>query len=235
MRKLTRSLIVAPALGLMVLMPATAALADEGHGTRATLDSLNDSGATGNAMVNVNGTTITVEMMASGLLADQPHAAHIHYGEEARNECPTVGKDDKDSLTTTGDTSPKSALDVKRFDTAKGGNLSYKRGSITVTEDLAADIKSGEAVVVIHGVDYDGDGKYSGDKKSELDPALPTEATDPAACGVLVSMAKGGAETGAGASQADSDATTGVFVGGVFAMLGGLALAARRRFATPRS
>jgi hypothetical protein len=38
---------------------------------------------------------------------------------------------------------------------------------------------------VVHGVDYNGDGTYSGEEMSDLDPSLPTEATDPALCGVL--------------------------------------------------
>ena len=47
----------------------------------------------GTAMVKVDGTTLTVTMAAMGLLADQPHAAHIHYGSDARNECPTLADD----------------------------------------------------------------------------------------------------------------------------------------------
>jgi hypothetical protein len=37
----------------------------------------------------------------------------------------------------------------------------------------------------VHGVDHDGDGVYGGSVVSDLDPSLPTEATDPALCGVL--------------------------------------------------
>ena len=46
----------------------------------------------------------------------------------------------------------------------------------------------GEGVVVIHGLDYDGNGTYNvsdPEGVSELDPALPAEATDPAVCGLL--------------------------------------------------
>ena len=40
--------------------------------------------------------------------------------------------------------------------------------------------------MVIHGIDYNHNGKYDFSAgKSDLDPSLPAEATDPAACGVL--------------------------------------------------
>lgn len=52
---------------------------------------------------------------------------------------------------------------------------------------IAEDVAAGDAVVVIHGIDYNHNGKYDfrGAGKSELDPALPAEATDPVTCGVL--------------------------------------------------
>src|SRR5699024_7095059 len=129
----------------------------------------------------------TVTLTADGLLAGSPHAAHIHYGADARNTCPVAGDDANGdghlntteghpaygmialSLTTSGDTSPKSALAIDRFDTAKGGNIDYKRGSVKVSDKVAEQILSGDAVIVVHGVDYNKDGKYSGDTKSDLD------------------------------------------------------------------
>ncbi|HLL61554.1 MAG TPA: CHRD domain-containing protein [Propionibacteriaceae bacterium] len=201
----------------------------------------------GTAMVEVDGTTLTVTMAATGLLADQPHAAHIHYSEEARNECPTLADDSDDnghlnttegvpaygeivvSLTKTGDTSPDSGLAVDRFDTAEGGEISYERGSIQVSEDLAEDILSGESAVVIHGVDYNDDGKYSGDEKSELDESLPTEATDPALCGVLAKAPSGGMDTGSGgAAGGQNTALIALGGGALLAAAGSGALAARR-------
>lgn len=150
----------------------------------------------GTAMVTVDGNKITVTMAAMGLLADQPHAAHIHFGADARHECPTLD-DDEDgngrlnttdgapaygpvvvSLTKTGDTSPDSTLAVDRFDTAEGGEISYERGSIKVSDDVANAIADGEAVVVVHGVDHNDNGKYDGKEKSDLDDSLPAEATD---------------------------------------------------------
>ena len=202
----------------------------------------------GTAQVTISGTEVKVEMAATGLLPDQPHAAHIHYGETARHECPTLGDDANDdhhlntteggpaygdivvSLTKTGDTSPKSGLAVDRFDTAPGGKISYERGSIKVTSAVAEDIASGEAAIVIHGVDYNKDGKYSGDVKSDLDPTLPTEATDPALCGVLVAAPAGGMQTGGGLSSTTNDNGMLLAVGGValVAAAGSGAVAARR-------
>ena len=227
------SLAVSPFLGM------GAAVAADGD-TMANLKpvALNGVQASGTAMVQVNGTRIDVTMAASGLLADNPHAAHIHFGAEARHECPTAGDDaDGDgtinttdggpaygdivvSLTKTGDTSPDSGLAVDRFDTAPGGNLSYERGSINVAPDVATAIANGESVVVVHGVDHNHNGKYDGKTKSDLDPKLPTEATDPAICGALVSAPAGGADTGLGGAVASGPDT------GLRALGGGLLLVA---------
>ncbi len=90
------------------------------------------------------------------------------------------------SLTTRGDTSPGSGLAVTRFPTADNGRIDYDRDTRTSPE-VARAIARGEAVVVIHGVDYNNNGTYDFDSAgaSELDSTLPAEATDPAACGVL--------------------------------------------------
>jgi hypothetical protein len=101
------------------------------------------------------------------------------------------------SLTTTRDTSPTSSLAVSRFPPAIGGVLNYSRDNIDFTDvagtgysggtgtakEIADAVRAGKGVVVIHGIDYDGNGKYSFSQPqgtSELDPSLPAEATDPA-------------------------------------------------------
>ncbi len=54
-------------------------------------------------------------------------------------------------------------------------------------------IQSGEAVVVVHGVQYNNTTAYDNEEPSDLDPSLPAEATDPAICGVLeVTSSRGG-------------------------------------------
>jgi hypothetical protein len=168
------------------------------------LNTLNNSGVTGRGMITVEGRKMHVTYDARKLAPGLPHAAHIHYGAEARHECPTV-RDDANhdfrlnvaeglpeygpiakSLTTRGDTSPKSALAVKRFPTAPKGKIHYKR-LITADKAVARAVRRGEGVLVVHGVDYNHNGKYdfAGAGRSELNPKLPAEATDPAVCGVL--------------------------------------------------
>ena len=253
LKSMKRAAFAAPALGLaaMLAMASPAAAADGSTQGDLTPIPLNDVDGSGTAMVEISGTTLTFTLASQGLLADAPHAAHIHYGSDARNECPTA-EDDADgsgtlnttegapaygpivvSLTTEGDTSPDSGLAVDRF--GVGDDFEYSRGDVKVTEEVAEDILSGESVVVVHGVDHDGSGAYDGDTKSDLDPALPTEATDPAICGVLNAsqmsgMPAGGVDTGAGSTTGVENA--GLIGAGSLALVGGAALIARRRFAT---
>ena len=92
------------------------------------------------------------------------------------------------ALTTTGDISPASILAFPRYLT--GGALHYER-TITVPPYVAADIRRNNAVIVVHGIDYDGTGIYSGVlERSELNKAVPATATAPALCGVLVAQQK---------------------------------------------
>ncbi len=187
----------------------------------ADLTELNGSGASGTATATVRNQRIKhIEVHASGLTPDAPHAQHIHYGEQALHECPTLALDSNGdgrlntvegvpaygpvvvSLTTTGDTTPTSFLDVTRFPVSESGSYHYSRDNIRITKvagtgypgpdgtgtakEIAESIREGEGVVVIHGVDYNGNGEYDFSAgASELDPNLPAEATDPAACGVL--------------------------------------------------
>ena len=186
----------------------------------ATLTELNSSGTSGHVTAIVRNKMIkNIEVHAMGLSPDAPHAQHIHFGDQALHECPTLAQDLNDdgrlstveglpsygpvavSLTTTGDTSPASILAVDRFPVSEDGMYHYNRSNIKFTDvagagptggvgtakEVAAAIRAGEGVVVIHGLDYNADGVYSfsNEGASELNPALPAEATDPAACGVL--------------------------------------------------
>ena len=189
---------------------------------RANLNQLNGSGVSGTATAVVRNQMIRhIEVHATGLTPDAPHAQHIHYGNDALQECPTLALDTNGdgrintvegvpaygpvvvSLNTTGDTTPASFLAVSRFPVSVDGRLDYSRDNIEFTDvagtgypgaggvgtamQIADSIREGEGVLVIHGIDYDGNGSYSfsSEGASELDANLPAEATDPTACGVL--------------------------------------------------
>ena len=168
------------------------------------LNPLNSSGVTGRATVTADGRQVQVKIKARHLAKNLPHAQHIHFGSKARNECPTITDDANGdfqltttdgapaygpvrvSLTTKGDTSAKSVLAVDRYPTASQGNVDYRRTTKT-SKSVARAVRNGEAVIVIHGVDYNGNGKYdfASAGKSDLDKSLPAEATDPASCALL--------------------------------------------------
>ncbi|MBD5786631.1 CHRD domain-containing protein [Cellulosimicrobium terreum] len=252
MRKRTRTALAVPALSLAAALAVAgpAAAADTTQGDLSPVP-LNGSSGSGTAMVWVDGTTLTVEIAATGLLEGSPHAAHIHFAPEARHECPaaTDDADDSGTITTTeggpaygdvqvslttgdADTGPDHALDVEHFDAADGGDISYERGSIEVSQDVADAIAGGEAAVVVHGVDYDGDGEYGGDTMSDLDPSLPAEATDPALCGIMTvsqmsDMPQGGVQTGTGSTAGVEN--VGLLAGGAAAMIAGGVLLVRNR------
>lgn len=118
----------------------------------AQLGELNNSGASGTAMAVVRNQKIRhIEVHAKGLSPDAPHAQHIHYGEQALNECPTLALDtNRDgrlntaegipaygpvvvSLTTKGGTTPASFLDVTRFPVSNAGSYHYSRDNIGFT------------------------------------------------------------------------------------------------------
>lgn len=261
----TRAAFAAPAFGLAALLISAgpAAAADGSANAKLTpVAGQPVNGASGSSMVEIKGSTLSFTLQAKGLLAGAPHAAHIHFGAGARHECPGAGDNNAAalsgesdpgkhltttegapaygeivvSLTKTGDTSPSSGLAVDRF--GVGDNIEYSRGDVQVSPEVARAIQGGQAVVVVHGVDYDGDGKYGAGTRgvSDLDPSLPGEATDPAICGVLNASQMG--STPAGGVNAGAGSTTGVenagliTVGGLAAVGGVALLARRRRFST---
>lgn len=252
----TRRLATIAAAAALVGLPLTAGAAgaqgqDSGELT-AQLTQLNDSGASGTAMATVDGTTVDINLEMKGLFAGGPHAQHIHLG--GKNICPTndqQGKGFEGALQTSdgaaqyggvavsltkepGGTTADDALDVANF--PMGGSYTYSR-TITVSQDMAKQIAAGDGVVVVHGVDHDGSGEYDGDVKSDLDPKLPSEATDPAACGELnvaqMAMPDGGVETGGGDTSGVEN--QGALALGAIALgLGGVGVIASRRPRTER-
>lgn len=246
--------IAAAAFPLLTMSPA---LADHDGSYQADLGSLNDSGVTGTGMVTLSGGQATVMIEASGLLAGSPHAQHFHIG--AQGVCPTAADDASGdgivnvaegapkygmigtSLTTQGDTGPDSGLAVDRFPTAGDGTVTYER-TFTVSEDVQGAFADGTAVLVLHGIDANGNGQYDmAAGPSELDPALPLEATAPAACGALAmsqmgTAPQGGAETGGGSTAGTEN--TALMGLGTVALTGAAAagaVAVRRRRVTDQS
>ena len=200
--------------------PNKPAKADKTVSLKASLSELNFSGASATATATVKNQKIeNIAVSATGLAPDAAHAIHIHFGEQARHECPTMAEATNVrsatdatsrlstadglpaygpivvSLTKTGDTTPASGLALNRFPTSTGGELSYNRSKIEFTDvagvgtakSIADGVRAGEGVLVVHGNDYNENGKYDFEAAgvSELDASLPAEGTDPTACGVL--------------------------------------------------
>jgi hypothetical protein len=132
------------------------------------------------------------------------HAQHIHgVGMHA---CPSIGRDvNRDglidtsegaldyggivtSLTKSGDATPASGLAVDRFPVADShGEYSYGR-LLRIGTDIPADVAAhlDRYHIVVHGIDTNHNGAYDFSRgPSDLDPALPQEATVPAACGLI--------------------------------------------------
>jgi hypothetical protein len=188
----------------LAYLPASNAHPSGGNRVTTVMTPLNGSTAAGTAWVKLRGNKIDVHLTAQGLVPGMPHAIHIHHGMNAAHECPTMARDANNdgrlstvegvpsygpvaiSLTTSGDTSPESVLAVDRYDNAPQGAIGYHRLRIPASPALVKALRNGHGVIVIHGVDYNGNGVYDGEAgQSELNAALPREATDPAACGVL--------------------------------------------------
>ena len=153
----------------------------------------------GNASLQLRGNKVTVTVDTNGLLNGEPHAMHIHAG--GRGLCPSASAarphDGHLSISTTdgikfygppeaaltlrGDTSPKSIVAFARYPHV--GDIRYSR-TIAVPQGVAAAIRDGNAVIVVHGIDYNGNGIYDNVlDRSELNNALPGEGTAPALCG----------------------------------------------------
>ncbi|MDT0382720.1 hypothetical protein RM572_28640, partial [Streptomyces sp. DSM 42041] len=197
------------------------------------------------AKVHLKGRHVSVKMHVKGLL-NAPHAQHFHIA--AKGVCPPESAATKHngklslstpdgapfygrigtSLTTRGDTSPASGLAVDRFPT--GSMYTYER-SFTVSKEAAKSLRAGTAVVVVHGIDYNGNGKYDFNLgKSLLDPKLPAEATFPALCGTLKKSPHGGISGGQGGTQSSDTATTAAAAttGGALLLAGASAYWLRR-------
>jgi len=235
-------------LGIGLLLPGLASAQDT-LSYQATLNPITANKVSGNgaSWISVTGTRAEVKIQVNGLLDGAPHAQHIH---DAQGKCPTKPAQHNGlpsinvadgaplyggigtSLTNAGDTSPAAALAVERFPST--GSYTYSR-TIELDPNVVANLKKGTAVLVVHGIDYNNNGKYDGVLgTSELDTSLPAEATDPALCGAFAPMQMAGVPAGAantgGGSSANQGHTTEIAVGAAALLAaGGAALVALRR------
>jgi hypothetical protein len=181
--------------------------------------------ADGSAVLRLNGNVATVSVTTNKLLDGAAHAIHIHAGGKGR--CPTAaasaihnghrsiatlagvpfyGKP-VTSLTLRGDTSSKSILAFNRF--PKTGEIRYSR-KIKVGPVVASYIRENNAVLVVHGIDYNHNGLYDGTlDRSDLNRSIPGEATAPGLCGPLKGAAAKKAAAKSKTSKSDNSKTTG--------------------------
>ncbi len=243
--------LIAPALALAAisLSGAGAMAADGGTTTyQANLGAVNGSGATGSVMISLTGDQATVTENVSGLAATfngapYPHVQHIHI--DGQGTCPGPAADtSKDgvistteggaaygkigtTLSSSGDTSDKAALDLKVG--GMGAAFTYQR-TFTMNAATVSALKAGTGVVVVHGLDPATLPAAAQKEKSDLVPSLPLAATSPALCGSLAvsqmaAMPGGAPDTGV--TQAVAQTSTGTTADfGLMAGAGALVLSA---------
>jgi hypothetical protein len=122
--------LVVLALSLSLLTAVAAAH----EGTRhfvAQLDALNNSGVSGVAHLTLDGDTLTVTVMATGLEADKLHPQHIHgFANPSNSTCPTIAADaNGDGLVSVGEGAPNYGPVLRAltpFTTAPGGTIVYE-------------------------------------------------------------------------------------------------------------
>ena len=202
------ALIVGGAVAAIVLLgggsddPKTPKLVGQPVDGRLAAVPTNRVRGNGNAQMRLNGRRLTVSIDTAGLLDGAPHALHIHAG--AKGTCPTASIASLHnghlsiathqggpfyggpvlSMTKTGDTSPKkSLLAFSRYPNT--ANVAYER-TMTITPIVASYLRRNNAVVVVHGIDYNKNGVYDGVlERSDIDRSLTGESTAPALCGPL--------------------------------------------------
>jgi CHRD domain len=248
MRKSFRVLVPLALASVPFALMASPAAAAGGQSFQATLNPLNHSTGSGMLTVTLNGNQATVDETFTGLAAKFngspfPHVQHIHFGGAGRCPTPSADKNNDGVVSTTeggpayggigttlsvkGDTSPKAGTDIKIA--PAGASTTYHR-KITITPDVAKSIRSGNAVIVVHGLDPATLSKKAQGEKSDLVPSLPLAATSPALCGVVSSMPSGGVATGTGSTAGVEDLGALALGGGLLvAGFGGVAFVARRR------
>jgi hypothetical protein len=205
-----RALLLVGAGVLVALAPAAVASADSAA-HQAHLDPVphdpvasGDSHTTAHSTLVREGDLVIAHVHVDGAAPGLVHAQHIHG--VGMHECPTIARDVNHdglistsegapdygpvvvALTTSGDTSPASTFAVSRFPVAnQHGTYDYVR-KLRVGIDIPATVADNldQYQIVVHGIDTNHNNMYDFSKgPSDVAPALPQEATVPAACGVI--------------------------------------------------
>jgi hypothetical protein len=259
--KAGKALLFAPALALPLMFAPAASASTDSMTYMANLTPVPLNGQTSahaDLTLVLRGSTATITEHAHGLAPTFmgqpfPHVQHIH-GMGGTGQCPTASADKNGdgvittteggpayggidtTLSTSGDTSPAAATDVK---TAPGGAAFAYTRTVQLSSQTLSDIRAGKAVIVVHGLNPATAPKAATTEKSELVKSLPQAATAPALCGRLVvspmtSTPSGGVGTG-GAPGSGGPAALPLYLLGAagLAGAGGLTVAARRRSQQP--
>ena len=247
MKRSLRLMLPIAAVAATTAFAMPAAQADSGTTYGATLNPLNHATGSGMLTLTLNGSSATVNEHWSGLAstfsgAPYPHVQHIHVG--AKGVCPGMSADKNGdgvvsttegapfyggigaTLSVKGDSSPAAGTNIKIA--PSGASTDYSR-TITLSKATVASIKSGTAVIVVHGLDPSTLSKKAQGEKSDLVPSLPLAATSPALCGTLTAMPAGGPQTGTGSTAGTEDAGLFAIGGGLLALAAGGGLYLRRR------
>ncbi len=158
------AIVALPVLTVMAFAIApTVAGAHEGvHHYTTTLHTLNSSGVSGVATMDLQGSTLTVTVVASGLEANQTHMQHIHAIDHGNSTCPPPSADTNgdgivslvEGLPFYGPVRLPLTLESGLYPhIGASGNLSYTR---TFTVDPKAFLALQTKAVVLHGLTVNG-------------------------------------------------------------------------------
>ncbi|CAN5706194.1 hypothetical protein BH23CHL7_BH23CHL7_20890 [soil metagenome] len=187
-----RALLVTALLGLTlsVVAPVAAAGGQVDAVYTANLRELNESGASGRAVLILRGDQLTVRLQVNGVEPGLPHLQHIHgFADTTESQCPPPSADENGdglvsvfegavfygpefvkTLSTTGAQEP---LNLGIAPVAnRSGSYSY---SFTFAVDGDA-LDVADESIVVHGLDLNGDGAYSDFMEASL-PVLCGEIT----------------------------------------------------------
>lgn len=175
------------ALGAVLASPAQA----KQSSYEARLTPVNAAGASGMVRLTQLGTTLDVDLSAAGL-SGGPHMAHVHGVRGGQASCPTSANDSNgdgrvdlvEGLPAYGPVQ----LTLSDMTTDRGTRLDYERTykHLDNGDGIASAGDITHYVIVVHGVDLDGDGLASKpDVRGDGPGHVDNEISMPALCAVI--------------------------------------------------